>query len=104
LIPKGTTDWKRFTSLVNVPIQGGCADAVKLAIIQLHRDLPDDTFIVGMLHDEVIIETNAEKALDILALAKGIMEDWGDVMFRDVPMLVEGKVHESWGTERVLIS
>jgi DNA polymerase-1 len=96
LIPKGTDDWGIFTSEVNVPIQGGCADALKLDIIELYEVLPEGAFLVAALHDELIIEADAHRAMDILALAKGIMEKWASEMFSGVPMVVKGVICESW--------
>jgi DNA polymerase I-like protein with 3'-5' exonuclease and polymerase domains len=96
LIPKGTDDWHIFTSEVNVPIQGGCADALKLNIIELYDVLPEGSFLVAALHDELIIETEAHRAPDILSLAKGIMEEWASEMFSGVPMVVKGVICKSW--------
>ena len=99
LIPKGTKDWPIFTSSVNVPIQGGCADANKLSIIEIREVLPEGTFLVGTVHDEVIIETDIQIAPDILKLAKGVMEKWASTLFPGVPMLAEGVIWKSWGDE-----
>jgi DNA polymerase I-like protein with 3'-5' exonuclease and polymerase domains len=42
----GGTDFNKFTDLTNTPIQGGCADAVKMAILDLENELPSGTGIV----------------------------------------------------------
>jgi DNA polymerase I-like protein with 3'-5' exonuclease and polymerase domains len=49
-----------------------------------------------MLHDELVIETDASIAEEMLTLAKQQMEEWAGLVFRDVPMLVEGKILDSW--------
>ena len=97
LIPKEVTDWEKFTSAVNVPIQGGCADAVKFSMIDLNAVLPEGTFLVAAMHDELVLETDIEKAAEIEVLAKKIMEKWAGAIFDKVPMLVEAKTCESWG-------
>ncbi len=98
LIPREMTDWAKFTSIVNVPIQGGCADAVKLAMIELHEILPVGTFLVATMHDELVIETDIEKAPEIVALAKRIMEKWAtEMFFNNIPMVVEAKTLDGWG-------
>lgn len=97
LIPKEMTDWAKFTSIVNVPIQGGCADAVKLAMIELNEILPEGTFLVATMHDELVIETDIERAAEIEILAKHVTEKWAGVIFQKVLMLVEAKALESWG-------
>jgi DNA polymerase-1 len=55
LIKRGT-DFNKFIDLANTPIQGGCADAVKMAILALEAELPSGTGIVALLHDELVIE------------------------------------------------
>ena len=86
----------RFTNLTNTPIQGGCADAVKMAILALEAELPSGTGIVAMLHDELVIETDNSIAEEMLTLAKQKMEECAGLLFRDTPMLVEGKIVDSW--------
>jgi len=95
LIKEGT-DFKKFTDLTNTPIQGGCADAVKMAILALEAALPSGTGIVAMLHDELVIETDTSIAAEMLTLAKQKMEESAGLVFKDVPMLVEGKIVDSW--------
>jgi DNA polymerase I len=93
---KGGTDFDKFTDLTNTPIQGGCADAMKMAILALEAELPSGTGIVAMLHDELVIETDTSIAEEILTLAKQKMEECAGLLFTDVPMLVEGKILDSW--------
>jgi DNA polymerase family A len=81
----GGTDFNNFTDLTNTPIQGGCADAVKMAILALEAELPSGTGIVAMLHDELVIETDTSIAEEMLTLAKRKMEespDWYLKTFR----------------------
>jgi DNA polymerase I len=93
---KGGTDFNKFTDLTNTPIQGGCADAVKMAILALEAELPSGTGIVAMLHDELVIETDISIAEEMLTLAKQKMEESAGLVFKDVPMLVEGKIVDAW--------
>jgi len=72
------------------------ADAVKMAILALEAKLPSGTGIVALLHDELVIETVTSIAEEILTLAKQKMEEWAGLLFKDVPMLVEGKIVDSW--------
>jgi hypothetical protein len=95
LIKRGT-DFNKFTDLTNTPIQGGCADAVKMAILALEAELPSGTDIVAMLHDELVIETEASIAEEVLILPKQKMEESAGLVFKDVPTLVEGKIVDSW--------
>jgi DNA polymerase I-like protein with 3'-5' exonuclease and polymerase domains len=49
-----------------------------------------------MLHDELVIETDASIAEEMLTLAKQKMEECAGLVFKDVPMLVEGKIVDAW--------
>jgi DNA polymerase I-like protein with 3'-5' exonuclease and polymerase domains len=49
-----------------------------------------------MLHDELVIETDASIAEEMLTLAKQEMEECAGLLFTDVPMIVEGKIVDSW--------
>jgi DNA polymerase I-like protein with 3'-5' exonuclease and polymerase domains len=44
------------------------------------------------LHDELVIESDASSAEEMLRLAKQKMEESAGLVFKDVPMLVEGKI------------
>jgi DNA polymerase I-like protein with 3'-5' exonuclease and polymerase domains len=67
-----------------------------MAILALDAELPSGTGIVAMLHDELVIETDASIAGDMLTLAKQKMEESAGLILKDVPMLVEGKIIDSW--------
>jgi DNA polymerase I-like protein with 3'-5' exonuclease and polymerase domains len=56
LIPETATDWERFTALVNTPVQGGCADGMKRAIVLVAERLPEGARILSTVHDELIVE------------------------------------------------
>jgi DNA polymerase I-like protein with 3'-5' exonuclease and polymerase domains len=49
-----------------------------------------------MLHDELVIETDVSIAGEMLTLAKQKLEESAGLVFTDVPMLVEGKIVDSW--------
>jgi DNA polymerase I-like protein with 3'-5' exonuclease and polymerase domains len=66
-------------------------------MIELNGVLPEGTFLVATMHDELVIETDADKGAEIEVLAKRIMEKWAGAIFQKVPMLVEVKTLESWG-------
>jgi DNA polymerase I-like protein with 3'-5' exonuclease and polymerase domains len=68
----------------------------KSTIFPLEAELPSGTGIVAMLHDELVIETDVSIAEEMLTLAKQKMEESAGLVFKDVPMLVEGKIIDSW--------
>jgi DNA polymerase I-like protein with 3'-5' exonuclease and polymerase domains len=49
-----------------------------------------------MLHEEMVIESDTSIAEEMLTLAKQKMEESAGLVFKDVPMLVEGKIIDSW--------
>jgi DNA polymerase I-like protein with 3'-5' exonuclease and polymerase domains len=67
-----------------------------MAILYLEAALPSGTGIVAMLHDELVIETDTSIAEDVLTLAKQKMEECAGLVFKNVPMLVDGKIVDAW--------
>jgi DNA polymerase I-like protein with 3'-5' exonuclease and polymerase domains len=67
-----------------------------MAILALEAELPSRTGVVAMLHDELVIETDASIAEEMLTLAKQKMEESAGLIFEDVPMLIEAKIVDSW--------
>jgi DNA polymerase I len=70
---------------INMPIQGTASDVIKLAMINIHRDLKKQfphTSMLLQVHDELVFETPAEAAEDLAAFVKEKMEtafELGDV-------------------------
>jgi hypothetical protein len=52
-------------------------------MIELHELLPEGT----TMYDELVIETDAQIAQNILGLAKSVMEKWAGEIFTNVLML-----------------
>lgn len=97
LIPSGADRWKRFTILVNTPVQGGCADGLKLAMLALGAELPSDARLVSTVHDEVVIEVPVGEAEPVAQKAVAIMEREMGRLFPEVPVVAEASVSASWG-------
>ncbi len=77
---------------VNMPMQSLAADIIKLAMLQIERGCPE----VGMIltvHDELVFETDKDKAEESAKKIKPIMES---VYKLKVPLLVEAKVGTNW--------
>lgn len=86
---------------INAPLQGTSADLIKLAMIELDREMPD--ILLLQVHDELVFEV-PESALEKFApKIKRIMES---VMPKDkakgVPIIVEGKAGKNWGEMKKL--
>jgi len=87
---------------VNAPIQGTNADAIKLAMIELHRLVASrwglradsDVKMLLQVHDELVFEVKAGLGSEIAKLLKEKME--GTIKLR-VPVKVDVRVGKSWG-------
>jgi DNA polymerase I-like protein with 3'-5' exonuclease and polymerase domains len=88
--------WPRFTSLVNTPVQGGSADALKQAMVDLSDKLPHTASIVSTVHDELIVECASDTAEEVKALLETAMLDAVQTMFPGVRFEVEAGICESW--------
>ncbi|MGQ9712057.1 MAG: DNA polymerase I [Desulfotomaculales bacterium] len=81
---------------VNTRIQGSAADIIKLAMVNLHRQLVDrqmKTQMVLQVHDELIFDVPRKEFHEVAALVKREME--GAVRL-NVPLLVELKAGSNW--------
>jgi DNA polymerase-1 len=86
----------------NHPVQGGAADALKLVMGKLYRyhcHLPGNPKLVGMVHDEVIIECDEQAALMVREdLERYMVEAVREaVRSPECPVAVEIDVRSTWG-------
>lgn len=79
---------------VNVPIQGTAADIYKLAMIEVDRRLDSDCRLLLQIHDELIVETPADKAA---AVAELLADAMGGVIDLGVPLAVDTAIGDNWG-------
>ncbi|HEX2094701.1 MAG TPA: DNA polymerase I [Longimicrobiaceae bacterium] len=80
----------------NAPIQGSSADIIKIAMIEIHKELQDNSWRTKMLlqvHDELLFETPRDEVDRLRAMVKERME--GAIPLR-VPLLVETGVGTNW--------
>jgi len=81
---------------INTPIQGSAADIIKLAMVQIHKDLTSGNFKTAMIlqvHDELIFEVPREELEEICELVKNRMEN---AAVLDVPLVVDLKLGPNW--------
>lgn len=69
-----TTLGKKYTWL-NYCIQTNAAIVLKSVIIELDNRLPSDAKIVCLIHDEIILEVNAQNYQECIEIVKGTMEN-----------------------------
>lgn len=81
---------------VNAPIQGSAADIIKIAMINIHKELVKNKFETKMLlqvHDELVFESPKSEIEIIQPIIKNSMENAVNL---EVPLLVEIGVGENW--------
>lgn len=81
---------------INAPMQGSAADIIKRAMIQIADWLPDSGFdarLVMQVHDELVLEVNAEQANAFATELTQRMQAAADLK---VPLLVEAGIGNNW--------
>ena len=97
MLPEGEeAKWPRFTSLLNTPVQGGSADALKQAMVDLSDKLPPAASIVSTVHDELIVECSSATAEEVKAHVETAMLDAVQTLFPGVRFEVEAGICDSW--------
>lgn len=97
LLPPIDRRWQRFTTLVNTPVQGGCAEVVKLAMIDIaKRPLADKALLVNTVHDELIIECAESDAPYVRDEVVRIMQQRFSDVFNGTPVSVEANIADNW--------
>jgi DNA polymerase I-like protein with 3'-5' exonuclease and polymerase domains len=90
-------EWQRFTGLVNTPVQGGAADGMKLAMIELAKCLPEGARIVSTVHDELLIEVPRALAEQVKDMVRDCMVRAMAKLFPQVSIEADVKVASNWG-------
>jgi DNA polymerase I-like protein with 3'-5' exonuclease and polymerase domains len=95
-----TYRWKQkasLTGLYNFPVQGTAADIVKQALADLIDVLRGSSAkIVGMVHDEILLETASQEAPQIAQILKATMEQAGARHLTRVPVVADTVVADNW--------
>ena len=81
---------------MNTPIQGSAADIIKVAMLQIHRDLHDQGLKARLLlqvHDELIFEYPPEELETLVSIVRSRMEN---VVELAVPLKVDIETGPNW--------
>jgi DNA polymerase-1 len=81
---------------INMPIQGSAADMIKLAMINIHKELlkrRTKTRMVLQVHDELLFDAHKNEVDELKPLIKELMEN---AMPLNVPVLVETGTGNNW--------
>ena len=81
----------------NTPIQGTSADILKRALRLLKDELAQtNAQIVNIIHDEIVVEADADDAQDVAAKVERIMCAAGQEYLKTVPVKVETEIADEW--------
>ena len=81
----------------NTPIQGTSADILKRALRLLKDELRGTTArIVNIIHDEIVVEADADQASEIAQKVERAMCSAGEEYLRTVPVKVETEIADEW--------
>ena len=79
---------------INMPVQGSAADIIKLAMIRLDRAFAGSgAQILLQVHDELVVEADAESIPEVSALMKSVMES---ALALNVPLRVDVGTGNNW--------
>jgi len=89
---------EQFTQKLNLPIQGTGADILKLALARLWEDraTQPSTLPVLCVHDEIVLECDADHAEGVAAWLKRHMEAAGAALLSDVPVVADVSIAGDW--------
>jgi DNA polymerase I len=82
---------------INMPIQGSAADMIKLAMINIHRELEKRkarTKMVLQVHDELVFDAHKDEVDELLPLIKELMET--SMPLEGVPVVAETGTGDNW--------
>lgn len=86
--------------LMNYPIQGSAADLMKIAMVELDKEVlqkEKDVHLLLQIHDDLVFEIKNDDTSKMMALVKKIKGIMCDVYPLSVPMDVGVKMGENWG-------
>ncbi len=79
---------------VNMPLQGTAADMMKLAMIRIHKKLPDGANLILQIHDELVVECPKAMSEEV---AKIMQTEMIGVKKFNVPIEVDVSIGVNWG-------
>ncbi len=88
-----------LSELYNHPVQGSSADFLKIALGHLHLALTNTgALLIGTVHDEILLECPLEQVERTQDILRQCMLEPAQIALHPIPVEVEIKVGNSWGT------
>jgi DNA polymerase-1 len=104
LIGRRRMDILKLTDRLNAPVQGTGADGLKLALALLWERRGECPGAIPILvcHDEIVVECDAEQAVDVPAWLEKAMVEGMDVVLNNAdevrtPVEIDTRIASSWG-------
>ena len=86
--------------MANTPVQGTAADILKRALGLLFEEIVGrDWKIVGIVHDEILLEVPREDGEEAALCLKTVMERAGADILPSVPCVADAKTADSWAAK-----
>ena len=89
--------WKRSRAerqAFNTKIQGSAADIIKIAMVRAHNLLPEGSYLILTVHDELVTVTPNEQIDETVNMIRLAMEG---IQAISVPLVADIKVVSRWG-------
>ena len=88
------------SELANTPVQGTAADILKKALGLLYHEIKEkDWKLVGIVHDEILLEVPREDGKEAALCLKTVMERAGADILPSVPCVADAKTADSWAAK-----
>jgi DNA polymerase-1 len=82
---------------INMPIQGTSADILKRALRLLHNGISSTSArLVNIVHDEIIVECDADEAQQTAEILENAMCTAGSVYLKRTPVKVDVNIADEW--------
>lgn len=92
-------DDAKMTVSANTLIQGSGADILKVALGQLNECLGEEIRLVAVVHDEIVLEVQEDKAEEWQHKLSDIMVSAGDSVFKKTRLVAEAGIGDDWSAK-----
>lgn len=89
---------------INFPVQSAAGQLTLVAMVLVHKKLPRGQWVVGTVHDSILLEVDEDKAEEIAILLKQVMEEETPAYVMEefgwhIPIPIEAEVYiaQRWG-------
>jgi hypothetical protein len=97
----GDTWWKRYTSLLNEPIQGSGAEMQKISMCEADEQLRGKAELINCVHDELVMLCKAQDAKFVRDKLQEIMEDASEyILSGKIRIPAEVRIVDAWSDKK----